>query len=46
MPSRFRSNPGPGMARTFVPRGSSGWMLPPAGAGGSIPFYVYVYVDA
>ncbi|SNT83411.1 hypothetical protein SAMN02744786_3253 [Stenotrophomonas sp. CC120222-04] len=42
MPRRFGSVPGPGMARTFVPHGSSGWMLPPAGAGGSIRFYVYV----
>lgn len=42
MPRRFGSVPGPGMARTFVPHGSSGWMLPPAVAGGSIRFYVYV----
>lgn len=42
MPSRFGGDPGPGMARAFVPLGSSGWMLPPAKAGGSIRFYVYV----
>ncbi len=42
MPSRFGRFPGPGMARAFVPLGSSEWMLPPAWAGGSIRFYVYV----